>query len=51
MAKYFLGSIDIMVIPLVIVTVDKQIRLGLGVVSEAKKKGTLSKDNSVCTNV
>ena len=51
MVKYFLGSIDIMVIPLLVVIIDKQLRQGLGVICQARKKGTLSKANSTSTNL
>ena len=50
MVKYFLGSIDIMLIPLVVVLIDTQLRQGLVVIFYAKKRGTLSKATSVSTN-
>ena len=47
MLKYFFGNFEILLIPVIALTVDKKIRDGLFVILTAKKKGILSKTNSV----
>ena len=49
--KYVLGNIDIMLIPLLIVTIDNNLREGLVFIFYAKKRGMLSKATSTCTSL
>ena len=51
LVKYFFGSIDIMLIPLVVVLVDKQLGQGLAFMFYAKKRGILSKATSESTSL
>ena len=45
--KYFFGNMDMIIIPMIALFVDTKIREGLGVMFTAKKRGILSKTNSV----
>ena len=45
--KYFYGNFEIFLIPLVPLILDRNIREGLSLLMSAKKKGVLSKQNSV----
>ena len=45
--KYFYGNLEIFLVPLVPIILDHNIREGLSLVMSAKKKGILSKQNSV----
>ena len=47
MLKYFVGKLDIIIVPLIPLFVDPKIRDGLSFMFTAKKKGILSKTNSV----
>ena len=49
--KYVIGSIDIMLIPLLVVTIDNNLREGLVFIFYAKKRGMLSKATSTCTSL
>ena len=45
--KYYVGNLDIMLIPMIALCVDSTLRNGLVFMMTAKKKGILSKTNSV----
>ena len=47
MLKYFFGNIDIILIPMIAIFVDGKLREGVGLMFTAKKRGLLSKTNSV----
>ena len=47
MLKYLAGSADIFIIPLIAILMDPRIREGVGTMFTAKKRGILSKQNSV----
>ena len=45
--KHLAGTVDIFIIPLIAIIIDPRIREGVGTLFTAKKKGLLSKQNSV----
>ena len=47
MLKYFVGNLDILIVPLIALFVDPKLKEGLSFMFTAKKKGILSKTNSV----
>ena len=45
--KHLAGTVDIFIIPLIAIVMDPKIREGVGILFTAKKRGLLSKQNSV----
>lgn len=45
--KYFFGNLDIILIPMIAIFIDGKLREGVGLMFTAKKRGLLSKTNSV----
>ena len=49
--KYFFGRLELMIIPLLVILVDKQLREGVCIVFYSKTRGALSKTTSISTNL
>jgi len=49
--KYLAGSSDIIIVPILILFLDQNLKHGFSIILTAKKKGILSKNNSIYSNM